>query len=390
MEENQQKNPFGEVNYSDYGHPKISFADNWKELEQHNHTIKNLTNGKFCFFDNIIRELEHSGFRKISKTIFSGTHAVVLEANNHQMIRIVDTDVEQDRPSDPIFLQPIYSIKNVQGYSIEVLPKVHTLFEISRNKELMKEYNLLAPSDIGKLIENLMIKTAHDGKFFFDSSSSNIAVIKDENGKNVPIIIDSGAVIDASRFEMGHLHNFSKICLLNAAFLPEVLKFFKDFIHLADDIIPLLFKNQLNEYQNRIFLRVGNNYLQHLKNQPIPAEIDYEAAQEHHLKLLGLTKGEITGVFTQDEIIDFITNRLDYIDKHSSYNPASTVFIRMITDGTYKDQAGKIYNNALNSYERASEKREEIGLEKIGLCHYVEIERERRAGKNHPTTGSVR
>ena len=157
----------------------------------------------------LVECLESHGFRRVSNKISRGFFAIVLEANHNQMIRIVDKQAEYPRHHEPDVLQPVQVIDDLPRYRIEILPKVHTLSEIlagrvkkdpkkpidKASKQLADYYGLSknpeqAKNEIESYVLRLISDNMKNGQFFYDVALSNICLVKDEQGNNVPLVLD--------------------------------------------------------------------------------------------------------------------------------------------------------------------------------------------------------
>jgi len=286
MEQNQQKNLFGEVDYSKFK----NIDDVLNENKIYDIYQKNKTASSIVFQDSlpeIIEKLKDYGFKKISPIVLNGSNAIVLEANNHQIIRIVHSRAEKDRAKDDVILQPIATIDNINNYRVEVLPKVRTIKEIIENDELKKLYNF--PDDVSsyveKLIEEIICASAKHEKILFDPLLENIGIVKSSDGKNIPIIMDSEAALDIANLPPAVFIQFSRRLLENK-------DVFRYFYNESPEVYTINF-NSLVQWDTDKLINAGRNYFDKIKKLEIP-EIDYASAQAEQLKLLGLDKGIIT------------------------------------------------------------------------------------------------
>ncbi|NBX02521.1 MAG: hypothetical protein EBR02_00355 [Alphaproteobacteria bacterium] len=266
-------------------------------------------------FQLLLKHLESIGFRRLSKDTMAGGYAVVAAANSNLMIRIATKNSsglpeqyrEPPRPDSPDVLQPIVST-TVAGYWIEILPKVHTLKQLIDFSDVAKEYGISEVADAESLVRSFISQLVRDnlqrGKLFFDPSFSNIAIIKDKNKKNVPIILDPGAVVDVDKATNAQKLEFGRRCY-NTKCVPNLKKSFPEIGNAFDDsgyVLP--------EFESEI-CRVGQFCIDHFNSLPkIPAaeKIDYEAAQDAHLASRGLEKGKIKGVLDDKQLENAFDN----------------------------------------------------------------------------------
>jgi hypothetical protein len=128
--------------------------------------------------------LEENGFTQLSENVLHGNHALVFEANDGQMIRVVHCDVEREvRPDSPFVLQPVVSLDELENYRIEVLPKVITLKDLSDQDAIRLRTQLIADMQEHGLIAN-------------DARYENIAVVYNKAGEAVPLVLDPASVFD--------------------------------------------------------------------------------------------------------------------------------------------------------------------------------------------------
>ena len=92
----------------------------------------------------ILDALEEKGIKRISSNLRGGGFALVLEMNDNQMIRIVTSETKKLQSLPPTVLQPLYTIDNVEGFCIQIMPKVYVLEELfNPDNKLKAEYGLL-------------------------------------------------------------------------------------------------------------------------------------------------------------------------------------------------------------------------------------------------------
>jgi hypothetical protein len=248
----------------------------------------------------VLGELANAGFKRVvSDHVLSGSSALVLEANNHQMIRIVDArDAEKARSKDDDVLQPVNVIP-VMGHRVEILPKVHSLLELIKHPEIAEKYGLRGMVKVAEtFLRRLIVENLHKGKFFFDPSISNVGVIQDINGQAVPVIIDSGAVVERA--------GAGTICDLN-------------FISRCNE--SGVFSEYMGMYPNRTN-KTPMEYLEFLATQSYPDTLPYAEAQAEHLKRLGLEKGKPNGAVGRSLRDQFVRERMDDMEKRYARDPA--------------------------------------------------------------------
>ena len=243
----------------------------------------------------IVRHLEKMGFRRISSDITGGRFALVMEANNHQMVRIVDTLFEPPRSKASYVLQPTMTT-SVEGFRIEVLPKVHTLYELTKDASLAYKYGIDDALDhAGDFIRQLMTSALRDGKLFYDCSIENIAIVQDAQGHNVPLIMDAGAL---TKLDKATDRQWTQIGL--RLYGDDMLPDFHERVHPFPGELEI--KSWIrNEHIPDDYLRPVREYVMEMARLPAPL-LDYEQAQGAHRERLGLQEGKIAGVYTEADV----------------------------------------------------------------------------------------
>jgi hypothetical protein len=292
--------------------------------------------------------LESHGFRHVSNKISRGFFAIVLEANHNQMIRIVDKEAEYSRHKEPDVLQPVQVIDELPRYRIEILPKVHTLSEIlagrvkkdpqrpidNASKQLADYYGLSkdpeqAKNEIESYVLRLISDNMKNGQFFYDVALSNICLVKDEQGKNVPLVLDPCAKISAKQMQA----LFDKPHERGQKAENDELDQFADTL----SVYPVF--NQFQEFMVEQMITTGcmdarvilKHYLKNISEHPLQDEMPYEKVQEAHLKRLGLKAGESVGVISGERL------------QEGADIAGSSLFQKMVgEDGLYQEEIGAI------------------------------------------------
>ena len=162
-------------------------------------TVKHIfTNSEPKEIDELIEYIKKLGFRKVSARPKIGCNGVILEANNHQMIRIEIDGGERQRIVKDYVLWSLKTFK-CGRYNIEILPKIHTLAEIVADKNLARAYEFPEGherKEAERLIERLTTDMLHDHELLADGKFPNIAIIKNAKGANIPLCLDPGATED--------------------------------------------------------------------------------------------------------------------------------------------------------------------------------------------------
>jgi hypothetical protein len=282
--------PFGEADYKDYVSATKALKLAVAEISGKNFTATAIDQHKTAA--EVVSELKDKGFKRVAKHFYYGKFAVVFEGMNHQIIRIANETSENPRLKLPFILQPIDTI-NMDGYNIEILPKIHTLEEIMHSNELQKHYGF--PDDpylySNKMALDLLIRSANNLMLFFDCSAENIGIIKDKNGDNIPVIIDAGALrplntenqdtihIKKLEEELNHKFKDSGLPKFSDSLARTILQFFGELDHVYENFA---IKPDLEKY-----------FISLCRNKLVLPERGYAAAQANHLKLLGLDNGII-------------------------------------------------------------------------------------------------
>lgn len=354
-----------------FGSPKDIINSQLMDLlgERNNSTADHIfENGSL---EQIISSIEQLGLTRVSDKILNGANAIVLQASNHQMIRIVAKHKELPRSNNDMVLQPIYS-KETSDYRIEVLPKINTLGKILKDDCLSKEYGLDGDKKLGMasaIIHDMIIKNAKNGRFFFDVAPDNIALMKGKDGNLVPIILDSGAIIDTDKATDAELGVFSIICLMNFKLFPDFYTKLK-YIENSNFV-----GNKKQKY-----IKAAKEYFAELsEKQAIFPDMDYKSAQEMHLQKLGLDEGIKEAKFTGDEVAKFVAER-ESLSKSAdaqdlAYNPQNTVFARIVQNGNYRDEAEKIWVEAMDRHAQQIDNKEQKGI-----CQWAEQIRAEKSG----------
>jgi len=248
-----------------------------------------------------IKENLNSG----ASALVSGASALVLETNDNQIVRIIRAKTKEIQSLPPTVLQPLYTI-DVDDFCIQIMPKVHTLQKIFDSPKLRSEYNI-NEHWLSDYINQLKADSYKYGSYYWDlyNVTNNIGLIKDENGKNVPIIIDLEA---ASSIANPH---------------PILKEMFFD-------------KQQYD--------------MEKLPNLP-QTDTNYIAAQNAHVKGLGLEYGKIKGAlnydYIQKELEDFADKRKKQ-NKHTDY-PTNPLWVDVVNSGVSKSEFGYEADKALQS-----------------------------------------
>ncbi len=280
----------------------------------------------------IRKRLANAGFRRASKTIHSGTTAIVLEVNDDLMIRIAPTQFEAERPKSDDILQPIGKIATKPVYRVEILPKVDTLLAIKNNPELQKCYGITG--DVNLAIEGFVKRLVSDNlqkkekKFFFDINLDNVALLKDADGKAVPIILDPHAVLDIDKISDIDDKHILQFVLHATYWYPEV------FVELQDYIAEHM-KGRKSDMSRHI-----KCYLKELESTTYETPLKYAEAQKINLANHPLAHGS-TGIIDSNELTE------------GGWEQRPT-FARMVKeDKLYRREIGEIVKLAIAEMEKA-------------------------------------
>ena len=203
---------FGDVDYSNFV-PTAEVVLNANKigdgLPGHNETAKLLRkNGN----DSVAISdfLQRAGFQRLSSHLKHGYNAILFEANDNQMIRLVHKKFEKTARLDaPFILQPTMTY-DVGDYRIEVLPRVITLVELldKNNTKLRKNFGITP--ELEKQMDGFKAQLMNDARNqnidFWDNEVENIAVVKNKQGELIPLILDASAacVISNESYKLTH------------------------------------------------------------------------------------------------------------------------------------------------------------------------------------------
>ena len=343
------------------------------------------------------KNLEAAGFRRISENVLSGTFAIVLEGNDDQMIRISSRRFEADRPKHEDFLQPsapiaLQSKALNANYRVEVFPKVDSLHNIIQSPELCKEYGLTDPShDAEQFILRLMADNFQRGFFFFDPNPDNIGIIKDRNGNNVPVIIDSHAIVELDNIKSAH---YDQLALHMMYHYPDIFQGWNDFA-----------AERFGDLHNMHL--VLEEYIEKVASVEYPTPLDYTGAQEAHLEKLGLEKGKIKGVLNTDQLEQtletFESERMEMAKRAQQaggdYLPDDAIYSRALNSGVPLTQFSSAVVRGADRLEHDMGERfvqylrdgnQEPLKNRPGLCHNIERVLREEDGVDIPPPGRGR
>jgi hypothetical protein len=161
--------------------------------------------------EGLFADLAAKGFRRFGK-LLRGSKALVLEGPEHQMIRICSNDVSDEgpRPLRPYMIQPLKTIDDIDGYRIEILPRYHTVLELTQSTKLAAQYGFKREENEGEEeLERRISGTLQAGcwqlkddieSLYHDRAGdiigifSNVAVLHAPEGGIVFKVVDPGAV----------------------------------------------------------------------------------------------------------------------------------------------------------------------------------------------------
>jgi len=337
--------------------------------------------------EGLLKVLEEHGIKRISGKTPAGASAIVLTTTDNQMVRIIREDTKKLQSLPPTALQPLYTIDNIDGFCIQIMPKVHVLREILASDKLRAEYGIMDDYELEKgkyLLEeqnqwredqaavwspeigydernwNIMMESIRESPYpesisdenfakkyigikernyiqqlkadsykygsyawDIDKDAKNIGLIKDKNGKTVPVIIDLEAVASLKN-------------------------------------TPETFKECFTEREWDI---------ERTKKLP-PTNTDYLAAQKAHVERLGLEYGSIKGAFNNAELEKELK---DFADKRASQKnlaaenghkyPENPLWVDVVKYGVSKSELG----HHISNIEKPSDK---------GFCHDIRAQLE--------------
>jgi hypothetical protein len=336
----------------------LPFYDVFREVErlceQRNFTVNWLRadEGRLSRLETQLRNL---GFRRFGPEVHKGSYAIVFEGNERQMLRIVNSESAETRPKDMDVLQPMLRVDFNGSGVVEILPKVHTLFDIIETPELSKQYGITREG-AAQILRQLVIDNLHYDRIFFDCAPQNVGIIKDPAGNNVPVIIDPGVVIDP--IQLTDIMNKAT----GLRFI-DVLK-----VRLAHDFSTRHFQDRAAADFSTYEAMKGPDVavfstLRDLGKEPA-SNHDYVGAQKHHMKQLGLEYGKTSNTIGMIELKKFADERL-YISgvrPHKKidgrmqpvgeqlakdYDPMRSTWGQMVNgDGLYRNEIAEIVRAA--------------------------------------------
>ena len=119
----------------------------------------------------IAEALEARGIRDLPARTMGGSNSVVVELpERHQVLRVVDVTMEHPPTASPPILQPAMDLGEINGFRIQVFPKVHRLSEALAEGTIRKKEPL---SQIMSMVEQF----AEQGLFFWDVTIPNLCVV---------------------------------------------------------------------------------------------------------------------------------------------------------------------------------------------------------------------
>lgn len=198
-------------------------------------------------------------------TLGDGHMALVFPWHRHQVIRIADNTTERPRFNDARILQPIASLGMVEGFGIEVLPRVTTLQNAMRKGMVSKE-------EASFVIKRLVASFARSGLFFWDCKIDNICIMQNERGQLVPLVLDSGAVSPMREMYQGKIGNDE---------------------HTNMDKFKINLKQTLQCFGENtdVIERYPEGYLTYLQHTMPELQEDFAGIQKRHAANLGLRHG---------------------------------------------------------------------------------------------------
>jgi hypothetical protein len=332
--------------------------------------------------EGLLKVLNEHGIKRISGKTPAGASALVLTTTDNQMVRIIREDTKKLQSLPPTALQPLYTIDNIDGFCIQIMPKVHVLREILASNKLRAEYGIMDDyklekeryllanqeqwredqaatwsPDIGydernwnimmeSIRESPYPETISDENFAkkyigikernyiqqlkadsykygsyawdIDKDAKNIGLIKDKNGKTVPVIIDLEAV----------------------ASLENTPEAFKEWFAERDWDIE--------------------------RTKQLPqTDTDYLAAQKAHVARMGLEYGSLKGVLNgeqlQKELKDFADKRASQKNlaaENGHKYPENPLWVDVVKSGVSKSELGHHIRNITEPSDK-------------GFCHDI-------------------
>lgn len=307
-----------------------------------NRTLENLRTDEDHFgggFSKIVERLAGLGFRRIHQQVQHGKFAIVLEADNHQKIRIITKARKEARYSDGYYLQPTASYEH-KGYRIDILPKVHTLREILDDQKLMSEYGI-EREGAGEFLKQLVFEAWKNHQFFSDAKFDNIAILKNSEGKAVPVILDPGASCAMKEATNPIGASVGSISALEYFFIQHS--------DLRDEWVNYIASQNIVFHTTDDKLLSMIDYLEHAAGeyQGHPPEY-YTVAQAYHRKSLGLNDKGITGVLDDAQLEDLLKEMTEIKEEYGyHYNP---VRIEALKNGVSHNHFDHAMKRVIKSY----------------------------------------
>lgn len=290
--------------------------------------------------------LEHVGFGRLSLKVRHGGQALVFEGNGNQMLRVVCERDYHERAPRPWMLEATQTL-HTEHNVVEVLPKVHTLFDILRDPNLVKAYGI-ENKDVQHYIMQLMVDAAHDGYLFCDPSLSNVGIARGADGQNIPLVIDPGAVAPLGK--LAGIHNLQLRIRVerNPHYFDERAQLYAREEAGKGDLMP---------------------YINYLKEQsPTPPRV-YRAAQQCHRQELGLEMEKLRNVLGREECKAALR---EFYEERKSYGPQPRskhvrLGAQLIENRISADELGDIIEEAMHAPDQGQ-----------GFCERIRQEALRR------------
>lgn len=401
----------------------------------HNLTAKILLESDDEEIQGLLQYLKSKGIKRVSEHWAGGTQALLIELNDHQIMRISRKRQEKNRSTHPIVLQPLFS--EIHGrYRLEFLPEVHTLEEICAKDELAKKYGLSEDPEsrkrqAGQFLKQISVDCLHEGMVFNDISVGNVALIKNGSGMNVPVVLDADAVSplfirstvvsDADAFfAPNQSQDFPKtigdfqhseaggIEMLKSLYInqpPDFMYWFmekhfhgetrmEDYKELIGTLLERLEERVNNpELPNplevmssgernylRMALSEAYDYMKDLNKKPKRdnCRTYYREAQEQLLNSLGLKRGFLKGIFSPQKL-QRLTEAFDR-ERPSGVSSVGHLTTDAWAKGVSPSEFAAAIGEACNKHfmaneqgflDNISDKAQRMGMHRPGLCHRV-------------------
>jgi len=212
--------------------------------------------------------LERAGIGPIPPVRLGGNMALVIPLSDNRILRVVDAGVEAKRPPEWKIWQPHYDMGTIEGFHMELYPRVQTLDAAIASGDL--------PPYIGAhLIEQTVAAFAKQEQFLWDCKPENFCVVKAGDTYTL-FVLDAGAVVPMHERHGGRIGNDTHTYLDKFGLMMNVV------LHRMGAPDPQVATNP-------------EGYLARISQMPTPA-IPYEGLQRAYANAIGLAHGQAQAI----------------------------------------------------------------------------------------------